>query len=196
MLYTNQVLKVVEWKMSFGSVKGVAIGEFGRGRREVFLPTPNGLAGEIRDFRADLSIGLTKSGRPRINQSTDDRLYVILSSQRGYTRRGSGMIKTPVAQDNKIIARGNGADGDAGRIGSWDVIIAEAKDGDVFRVTWGGHGYGYSPTFYVVHDQTIAVADQPMVEDLYKHLIGCTMPFTLTFDEDRMVINQDEWKVI
>lgn len=195
MLYTNKALKVVEREMKFGKISGVAIGESGRGRREIFLPTPFGVAGEIRDFCRNLDIGLTKSGHPRINQIQDDSLYMILSSQRGYTRRGNGLIRTPIDQENRIIARGNGADGDAGRIGTWDVIITEAQDGDVFRVTWGGHRYGYLATFYVVSNKKVHVADQPDVENLYEYL-GIEMPFRLTFDGDGLMIHQDEWKRI
>ncbi len=43
MLYANETLKITEREMKFGNVTGVAIGEYGRGRREVFLPTPKGL---------------------------------------------------------------------------------------------------------------------------------------------------------
>lgn len=41
MLYTNKVLKISEREMSFGNLKGITIGEKGRGRWEVFLPTQN-----------------------------------------------------------------------------------------------------------------------------------------------------------
>ncbi len=196
MLYTNKELHIIEKEMKFGgTVAGVTIGEYGRGRSEVFLPTPKGVEGEIRELRADLTIGTSKSGRPRINRTEDGELYVILSSQRAYTRKGDGRIKTPKAQENELIARGNGAHGDAGRIGNWDVVILKAHEGDVFRVTWGGHGYGYPSTFYVVADGKVHVADQPEVEDLYERL-GSEMPFSLTFDEDGLVIAADEWKTV
>lgn len=41
MLFINKTLKVIDKEMKFGAVTGVVIGESGRGRREVFLPTPN-----------------------------------------------------------------------------------------------------------------------------------------------------------
>lgn len=195
MLYSNKVLKVVEREMNFGKVTGVSIGESGRGRREVFLPTPNGVDGDLCGLCTNLTIGTSKSGRPRINRSSDKELFVILSSERNYTRRGDGCIKTPKAQENELVARGNGADGDAGRIGSWDAVILKAKDGDVFRVTWGGYGYGYPATFYVVSNGKVYTADQPEVEDLYESL-GIEMPFSLSFKEDRLVITTDEWKTV
>lgn len=195
MLYTNKELKVIEKEMKFGVVAGVTIGEHGRGRREVFLPTPKGFEDEIRGLRKDLTIGKSKSGRPRINRANDGEFYVILSSERNYTRRGCGCIRTPKGQENELVARGNGADGAAGRIGSWDAVILKAKEGDVFRVTWGGYGYGYPATFYVLSGGEIHVADQPYVEDLYEGL-GIEMPFDLTFKEDRLIVTLDEWKTV
>jgi len=199
MLYTNQKLKVVDKEMKFGTVTGVAIGEYGRGRREVFLPTPKSIQADdiIKELRSDLTIGTSKSGRPRIDARKDDDIYLILSSERDYTRRGDGYIEAPESQEIELIARGNGADGDAGRIGSWDAVIVKAKDGDVFRLTWGGSGYGYDATFYVVSGGKVYSADQPEIEDLYESL-DLEIPFSLQYnqDEGRLVITSDEWKMI
>jgi len=195
MLFMNKTAEVESREFKFGTVAGVALGEHGRGRQQVFLPTPKGLEGVIGGLRSDLTIGLTKAGRPRINHGKDKDMYLALSSERGYTRRGNGVVKVPVDQAVELIARGNGADGDAGRIGYWDVVLVKAKEGDVFRVTWGGSGYGYEPTFYVVHNDQVLEADQQEVEDLYESL-GLEMPFSLTFEERRMVVDLEEWKTI
>ncbi len=195
MLFMNKTVEVESREFKFGTVAGVALGEHGRGRQQVFLPTPKGLEGAIGGLRSDLTIGLTKAGRPRINHGKDKDMYLALSSERGYTRRGNGVVKVPVDQAVELIARGNGADGDAGRIGYWDVVLVKAKEGDVFRVTWGGSGYGYEPTFYVVHNDQVLEADQQEVEDLYESL-GLEMPFSLTFEERRMVVDLEEWKTI
>ena len=199
MLYTNQTLKAVSKEMKFGTVIGVAIGEYGRGRREVFLPTPKSVQADdiIDELRSDLTIGTSKSGRPRIDARKDDDIYLILSSKRDYTRRGNGYIRAPKGQEVELIARGNGADGDAGRIGYWNAVIVKAKDGDVFRLTWGGSGYGYDATFYVVSDGKVYSADQPEIEDLYESL-GLEIPFSLAYnqDEGRLVITLDEWKMV
>lgn len=195
MLFMNKTVEVESREFKFGTVAGVALGEHGRGRQQVFLPTPKGLEGAIGGLRSDLTIGLTKAGRPRINHGKDKNMYLALSSERGYTRRGNGVVKIPVGQAVELIARGNGADGDAGRIGYWDVVLVKTKEGDVFRVTWGGSGYGYEPTFYVVHNGQVFEADQQEVEDLYES-IGLEMPFNLTFEERRMVVDLHEWKTI
>ena len=146
-------------------------------------------------MRPYLTIGFTKAGKPRINRGKDMDMYLALSSERGYTRRGNGVIKAPVSQTVELIARGNGADGDAGRIGYWDVILVKANEGDVFRVTWGGSGYNYEPTFYVVHNNQIFEADQQEVEELYESL-DLEMPFGLSFEDSRMVVDLEEWNTI
>lgn len=195
MLFLNRTIGIEAREFKFGTVAGIALGEHGRGRQQIFLPTPKELEGSIGGMRSDLTIGLSKSGKPRINRAKDKDIYLALSSERGYTRRGNGVIKTPVGQEVELIARGNGADGDAGRIGYWDVVLVKANEGDVFRVTWGGSGYGYEPTFYVVHNNQIFEVDQQEVEDLYESL-GLEMPFSLTFDKRRMVVDLEEWKTI
>lgn len=193
MLFLNKSTEVSAREFKFGVVNGIALGEHGRGRQQIFLPTPKDLEGSIGGLRSDLTIGLSKAGKPRINRGKDKDIYLALSSERGYTRRGNGVVKVPASQTVELIARGNGADGDAGRIGYWDVILVKAKEGDVFRVTWGGSGYGYEPTFYVVHNGKVLEADQQEVEDLYES-IGLEIPFSLTFKERRMVVNLEEWK--
>lgn len=195
MLYINKTTEATAREFKFGIVEGISLGEHGRGRQQIFLPTPQGLEGAVGGLRTDLTIGLTKAGRPRVNRGKDKDMYLALSSERGYTRRGNGVIKTPAGQTVELIARGNGADGDAGRIGYWDVVLVKANEDDVFRVTWGGSGYGYEPTFYVVHNNQIFEADQQEIEDLYESL-GLDMPFSLTFEGRRMVVNLEEWKTI
>lgn len=195
MLFINKQTEVVTREFKFGTVNGISLGEHGRGRQQIFLPTPKELEGSIGGMRSDLTIGLSKSGKPRINYGKDKDMYLALSSERGYTRRGNGVVKVPAGQTVGLIARGNGADGDAGRIGYWDVVLVKAREGNVFRVTWGGSGYGYEPTFYVVHNGQVLEADQQEVEDLYES-VGLEMPFSLTFEERRMVVDLKEWKTI
>ncbi len=195
MFFINITTEVVAKKLKFGTIEGISLGEHGRGRQQIFLPTPQGMEGAVGGLRTDLTIGLTKAGKPRINRVKDKDIYLALSTERGYTRRGNGVIKTPVSQTVELIARGNGADGDAGRIGYWDVVLVKANEGDVFRVTWGGSGYDYEPTFYVVHNNQVFEADQQEVEDLYESL-DLEMPFKLSFDDSRMVVNLEEWKTI
>lgn len=195
MLYLNKAVDVATREFKFGHIEGISLGEHGRGRQQIFLPTPQGLEGAVGGLRTDLTVGRSKAGKPRINRGKDKDMYLALSSERSYTRRGNGVIKAPVGQAVERIARGYGADGDAGRIGYWDVVLVKAKEGDVFRVTWGGSGYGYEPTFYVVHNDQVFEADQQEIEELYESL-GLEMPFSLSFEEGRMVVTPFQWKTI
>lgn len=198
MLFTNKTLEVQEKMMKFGTVAGTTIGEYGRGRREVFLPTPKELTENIAEgLITNLTIGFSKTGRPRINQcnANAEAIFMILSTKRDYTRRGNGYIEVPKDQSVEIIARGNGADGDAGRIGTWDALILKAHEGDIFRVIWGGYGYGYEDTFYVVLNGAVHTAEQSEVEDLYESL-DTDVPFTLHFEDNRPETVDDEWIVL
>ncbi len=200
MLYSNIALKVVPREMKFGTVTGVAIGEYGRGRQEVFLPTPKSVQADdvIKGLCPDLTIGTSKSGRPRIDAREDDDIYLILSSKRDYTCRGDGHVKAPKSQEVELIARGRGADGTDGRIvGVWDAIIVKAKDGDVFRLTWGGSECSYDATFYVVWGGEVYSADQLEIEYLYDRL-GLEIPFSLAYKREvgRLLITFNEWRTI
>jgi len=195
MLFLNRTIGIEAREFKFGTVAGIALGEHGRGRQQIFLPTPKELEGSIGGMRSDLTIGLSKSGKPRINRAKDKDIYLALSTERGYTRRGNGVVKVPVSQTVELIARGNGADGDAGRIGYWGVILVKDKEGGGVPRPRGGTGYGYEPTFYVVHDGQVLEADQQEVEDLYENL-GLEMPFKLSFEERRMIVNLEEWNTV
>ncbi len=195
MIYTNKSYVAIERDMSFGSIHGIALGERGRGRIETFMLVPPSMEELTTGHHASISVELTQARRPYLVEVGDDRLHMLLSSQRGYTRKGCGVIMTPANQDNRILARGKGADGAAGRIGSWESVLTEAKEGDVFRVVWSGYRYGYPATFYVVKGGRVFTADQPDVENLYISL-GITPNFELFSVEGGLVINQAEWQVL
>ena len=125
MIYSNVNLSIETRKMSFGDLKCVTLGEKGRGRKEILLPS---LSNIVCGLNKDLTIGLTKNGRPRINRvkQEDNTMYLLIDTYGGYSRRGSGFIDYQEGQGFETIAEGNGADGDAGRIGSWGVYVIKA----------------------------------------------------------------------
>ena len=198
MLYTNKDLQISEREMSFGKLKGITIGQKGRGRWEIFLPTQSVDKDTIEEgLHKDLSIGLSKSGRPKIIKKEEDKIFLILDSKNEYTRRGDGKIFALAAnkEQAKVIARGNGADGLAGKVGQWDAIVLEAKDGDVFRVRWGGYNYGRPTTIYTVLNGEVYIADLPDVEDLYDYL-HLDLPFSVFYDKGETLLSLKEWKEI
>jgi len=123
MIFTNFSIESYEKEMSFGKLWGFHIGEYGRGRKEVFIPTP-GYIELKKGINSAFSIGQTKTGKCRIN-SGNSADFFILSSQGGYTRRGNGTIKKLKTNPFKELDYAYGADGAAGRIGSWYVVIGE-----------------------------------------------------------------------
>ena len=127
MIYSNVNLTIEARKMSFGELRCIVMGEKGRGRKEILLPS---LSGITCGLNKDLTIGVTKNGRPRINklkpQEKDNSMYLLIDTYGGYSRQGNGYIDFRAEQGFEIISEGNGADGDAGRIGSWGGICSES----------------------------------------------------------------------
>lgn len=130
-----------DWGQSFR----FEFGEYGRGRKLLVLPVfenqPDIVAGENKG----ISIGQTKTGRPRIVNG-DDGAYAIISSEGGYTRRGDGKILASSSAAVELLGKGNGADGDAGRIGSWDVVVIKLLSPVLIKVKYGG-GSTYEPRY-------------------------------------------------
>ncbi len=146
MIYSNTNLKAEEREFSFGKMFVIALGESGRGRKEIILPCPEGITIK-KGLNEDLSIGFSKSGKPKIVQAYDCTMFYLLSSYGGYTRRGNGIIKvlnedetsTFAFSTSNCLAYGNGADGDAGRIGDWDVVLlSDPKKNIAVRYSGGG----------------------------------------------------------
>lgn len=157
MLYANKEMKAAEREMEFGIIYQIGMGEVGRGRKFMALACPKDTKIE-KGMNPNFTIGTTKSGKPRINQKADNTLYMMLSAEGGYTRRGNGTIKVLASQKEKfeVMARGNGADGDAGRIGFWDCLLLKAPTTDaIVRVRTSGSGYGTPSDLYVIHQGNV-----------------------------------------
>ena len=158
MLYSNRNLESEARQFDWGTIFQVALGEHGRGRRLLTLTCPEDT--EIKSgINEEYSIGSTKSGKPRIVKKKDNELYMILSSEGGYTRRGDGTIKVLVkdSKNIEVLARGNGADGLAGRIGTWDCVLIHLEGNleTVVQVRTSGAGYGTPADLYVVKENKV-----------------------------------------
>ena len=151
MLYLNKGFQVKEKELKFGKLKCFELGDAGRGRRNFLLPVPNSMELNAifeEGMHKNLTIGLSKSGKPRVNwckpSENQDYIYLIIDSYAGYTRRGSGYVKLMKSDGCEKLVEANGADGDAGRIGSWDVtLIKVPNDGKrrVIKCDYSGGGY-------------------------------------------------------
>lgn len=144
MILTNKNLFSSEVEFDFGKIYQIVLGEKGRGRKELRLTCPEGCK-LSKGLNAEYTIGLTKSGRPRIVEGRDNTLYLLLSTQGGYTRRGDGWVGSWTGNTctYEVMSRGNGADGDAGRIGTWDVLLVKVigePDNEWLRIRPSGVG--------------------------------------------------------
>lgn len=150
MLFTNTKLVSKPKEMEFGTFHQITVGENGRGRKEIRLACPPDTT-LVVGCNYDYTIGQTKSGRPHINKVKDNRTFLLISTQGRYTRRGCGWVGTwkQNTGEYKVLAKGNGADGIAGRIGYWDVLlvelVGETPQNDWLRIRTSGGGYGTDP---------------------------------------------------
>ena len=147
MIFCNKNFYSSEKEMEFGKIFQIVLGEYGRGRKELRLPCPEGTNLSV-GCNFDFSIGETKSGRPRINRKKDGRIFLLICTKGRYTRRGDGWF---------------GAwDGDAGRIGSWDAVLCEIlgqPKNEWFRIRTGGGGYGIPPQFININPKGFFLFD-------------------------------------
>lgn len=191
MLYSNRNLESEARQFDWGTIFQVALGEHGRGRRLLTLTCPEDT--EIKSgINEEYSIGSTKSGKPRIVKKKDNELYMILSSEGGYTRHGDGTIKVLVkdSKNIEVLARGNGADGLAGRIGTWDCVLIHLEGNleTVVQVRTSGAGYGTPADLYVVKENKVYHCTIETIEDCCE-AIDMELPFKVLDDS----FDKEEW---
>jgi len=138
MIFSNKNFKKEKIEMSFGEIQGFYIGEEGRGRKEVFIPSAVDIK---RGMNQDLSVVLSRTGKPKIVEKYDSQLYAIISTHSGYTRRGLGYIIPWKNAEVEILAQGKGADGDAGGIGTWTENIVKMNKDACLKVSYSGGSY-------------------------------------------------------
>ena len=142
MIYSNKEIKKMKKIFGFGEVSVITLGEEGRGRKEVFIPSAFDIK---KGMNESLDIGKTKTNRPRVVSTTEDTLglYMILKTYGGYTRRGCGFVRVTDINQINIIEYANGADGGAGRIGFWNDYLIKVVNfaKDLMVILWYSGGY-------------------------------------------------------
>lgn len=159
---TAKGIKVDHLQKDWGVLNRVALGEEGRGRKLLSLPCPEDLESLNCGMAQNLAIVLSKTGRPCIKYRAASPLCLLISTEGGYTRRGDGVIEVPAAQHHDaftILGEGNGADGDAGRIGTWKCMALQVNSSDCWLKLWlGGYNYGYEPRYlHIVHNSIVTL---------------------------------------
>jgi len=186
MIYSNVKLIPEKLQMSFGELLACRLGERGRGRKEIILPVKfDAVVGEPLELEG-LSIGQSTTGKPTLIKRTDDKLFLIISSYGGYTRRGNGRIYK-IEGEFKMLAFGNGADGDAGRIGDWEVEIYEAPKKGILRVKYSGqHEGGVDPEYNEILFIDGGHVDAVMLSEMeaYCDMKGIALPPFLTYNDN------------
>ena len=194
-LFNNCHLEAEERIFDFGTIYQLGLGEVGRGRKFMALTCPEGTILE-RGINKDLSVGTTKSGKPKIIVRKDNNLYLMLSSAGGYTRRGNGFIQVLQSQKElfQVLAWGNGADGDAGRIGTWDCLLLQVIPSEeplLLRVRTSGAGYGTPSDMLVINDSIVYHCYPDELSECEEQL-EIDLPCSPILSEDDLN-SSDEW---
>ena len=140
MIFSNKRWERVEKEFSFGKVEGIVMGEEGRGRKEVFIPSKYFV---LQGENLGLGVGQTKTGKPRINLDETSGTYLMIGTYRGYTRRGDGFIDFTRPEALEFLTVAYGADGGAGRIGRWYDYLIKINDftkDTMIRLHYSGGG--------------------------------------------------------
>ena len=177
MLFTNKTGLLVprDIKLSFGTLAALVGGEEGRGRRLLVLPVDSVLLKKTQEAEGyiplnsqEISIGTTTTGRPKIIASGDSNAnYALLSTAGGHTRRGCG-YNTILEWDAEILASGNGADGEAGGIGTWDIDLFELKSSNgIIKIKYSG---GKEPAYFIWNDSKFTDIPKDEIQAYYESL--------------------------
>jgi hypothetical protein len=183
MIWSNKAHCKKEKEFPFGKINVVELGESGRGRRLIVLPSEVDIQ---KGLNPDITIGLSKSGKPRINRFKDDKLFLIIDTAGGYTRRGDGEagIHRSCMDDIKVLSYGNGADGLAGRIGTWEVFILEILNNNTIWLNIQLSGGG-NPDIYKIENKIIKYVGRNEDQQLsiYQDTTGDIIPGFVSEEE-------------
>lgn len=200
MIFSNVDIKAEVRSFDFGEIYQISLGEKGRNRQLMVLTCPEEGTLIHKGLNPEYTVGLTKSGKPRINHDPgDEQLYLLLSSQGGYTRRGNGSIQVlreAKLDDYQVLAKGRGADGIAGRVGHWDAMLIKAPSEGIVRVRTGGAGYGTPSDLYLIHENRVYHCNPDSLQDCCDHLeidLPCTI---LNADDCDSVLDGEEWALL
>lgn len=128
----SKVFNISPLEVSVSDFKfyAITLGEKGRGRILVNVACPATFT--------HLEVGTTKQGKPRLNSSTNSKGWVArISTEGAYVRGAFGNVSTSpeVVDKVRVVARGQGAFGDAGRTGTWDdLLVATELEEFILRV--------------------------------------------------------------
>lgn len=135
MLYSNKEFKMEEKEMSFGKLKVIELGNRNPRSRQIYIPSNFDIN---KGVTKNLSIGLSKSGKPKIVKGDDeDYIYLLLSSFDFSCFHRQGTVQSTLFTGVECLATAKHTDGLAGKAGSAEEKLLKVPvDGKerVFRV--------------------------------------------------------------
>jgi len=143
-------LSPIKRQMSFGELTVIVLGERGRGRYETLVPFDESI--EQNDY---VMPAQTKTGKTKIVRGKDSKGWIARISCEGcYTRgtTGQAYVHTKDSHKIKVLASGNGAEGDAGRLCWWADYLLEIEDNTLIKVK--PHGGSKTPAFYLYFSES------------------------------------------
>jgi hypothetical protein len=142
-------LKPTLHKLSFGDLYAIALGEIGRGRHLTLVPM------SPTDPDKPVEVVTSKTGKPKITTvGTDRQDWLARICCNGTYTRGSygyAYVHNDDAENVELVAKGYGAEGDAGRLGNWFDYLLKIKDNTLIRVK--EHGGHKRPAYYLYFDE-------------------------------------------
>ena len=135
MLYSNKEFKVIEKEMNFGQLKVIELGNKNPRSRQIVIPSNFDIN---KGVTKNLTIGLSKSGKPKIVKGDDkDYIYLLLSSFDFSCFHRQGVVNYTIFTGVECLAKAKHTDGLAGKAGTAEEKLLKVPvDGKerVFRV--------------------------------------------------------------
>ena len=168
--WSNARKSITEKEFKFGSAKVIALGEAGRGRTMEYVH----YFGDS-DAPALVRVGTTRAGKPKLMEASNgstEGWVAHITTNFGYKRGSYGQIRVPRSAAVKLLAKGQGAFGLAGRTGSYRDYLVIVPYKTWIRVEPSGHASPY--WLYFDHFQVYSVPDHEV--DLFVETQDVALP--------------------
>ena len=195
MLYSNKEFKAIEKEMKFGKLKCIELGNKNPRSRQIFIPSNININ---KGITKNLTIGLSKSGKPKIVKGDDkDYIYLLLSSFDFSCFHRQGTVQSTQFTGVECLALGKYTDGLAGKAGSAEERLLKVPvDGKerVFRVhlTYGEDENDKDRLIFVKNRNIIAIKGSELPHYLEnRNSIYGIYDFSYIFEDSIDCINLD-----
>ena len=184
-IFTNREYRVETIETPFATLKGLRLGEEGRGRSEKIISIgaemPEDFKG-LNGYSQDISVRKTLNGNWELIPWDTGDLYMIINTNSGYKRGCSGEILELVDPDNPTktsrverLQVAWGAYGDAGGIGGYDELLLRVYPDAIIKINYTtGSRYNSNEILFVEDGQVVVVPVRLL--SIYYDSIGRAVP--------------------